>query len=393
MSTRPNQLAIETRVIHAGQQPDPLTGAVVQPIYTASTFVQDGIGRNRGYMYSRSGNPTRATLEACLADLEGGRAAFAFPTGLSAAATILELLDAGARVVAHHDVYGGIYRLLSKVRNRSAGLAVEFVNFADPAALRRAVGEGAAMLWFETPSNPLLEIVDIAGVVGIARESGALTVCDNTFSSPCCQRPLEMGVDIVMHSATKFLNGHSDLLAGVAVLSDAVPDEVAEKLAFLQNSVGAVLDPLSCSTLLRSLKTLAVRMDRHVENARRIAEFLDGNRERLGIERLIFPGLADHPGHEIARRQMKGFGSMISFTVAGGQARAAQVAQSLDLFAFAVSLGGVESLVQHPASMTHKVVPPGQREKLGITDNLLRVSVGIENAADLIADLERALTR
>ena len=393
MNSRPNRLAIETRVIHAGQQPDPLTGAVVQPIYTASTFVQDGIGKNRGYMYSRSGNPTRATLEACLADLEGGRAAHAFPTGLSAAATILELLDAGAHIVAHHDVYGGIYRLLSKVRNRSAGLNVDFVNFADAAALRQAVKAETKMLWFETPSNPLLEIVDIAEVVRIARECGALTVCDNTFSSPCCQRPLEMGVDIVMHSATKFLNGHSDLLAGVVALSNSVQDDLVEQLGFLQNSVGAVLDPVSCSTLLRSLKTLAVRMDRHVENAQKIAGFLDRNRERLGIERLIFPGLADHPGHEIAKRQMKGFGSMISFAVSGGQARANQVAQGLDLFAYAVSLGGVESLIQHPASMTHKVVPPEQREKLGITDNLLRVSVGIENAADLTADLERALAR
>jgi cystathionine gamma-lyase len=279
------------------------------------------------------------------------------------------------------------------VRNRSAALKVDFVNFSDAAALRRAVRSETSMLWFETPSNPLLEIVDIAEVVKVAQECGALTVCDNTFSSPCCQRPLEMGVDIVMHSATKFLNGHSDLLAGIVALSNGMADDLAEQLAFLQNSVGAVLDPVSCSTLLRSLKTLAVRMDRHVENAGKIAEFLDRNRERLGIERLIFPGLADHPGHDIARRQMKGFGSMISFAVSGGQARAAQVAQSLDLFAFAVSLGGVESLIQHPASMTHKVVPPEQREKLGITDNLLRVSVGIENAADLIADLERALAR
>lgn len=393
MHSRPNRLAIETRVIHAGQQPDPLTGAVVQPIYTASTFVQDGIGKNKGYMYSRSGNPTRATLEACLADLEGGRAAFAFPTGLSAAATILEMLDSGAHVVAHHDVYGGIYRLLSKVRNRSAALKVDFVDFSDLAALKQAVNTETKLLWFETPSNPLLEIVDIAEVVKIARGCGAQTVCDNTFSSPCCQRPLEMGVDIVMHSATKFLNGHSDLLAGVVALSNTVAEDVVEQIGFLQNSVGAVLDPVSCATLLRSLKTLAIRMERHVANAEQIAEFLDKNRERLGIERLVFPGLTDHPGHEIAKRQMKGFGSMIALAVTGGQARAAKVAQSLDLFAFAVSLGGVESLVQHPASMTHKVVPAERREKLGITDNLLRLSVGIETATDLIADLERALAR
>jgi cystathionine gamma-lyase len=393
VSSRPNQLAIETRAIHAGQQPDPLTGAVVQPIYTASTFVQDGIGQNRGYMYSRSRNPTRDTLEACLADLEGGRVARAFPTGLSAAATILEMLDAGARVVAHHDVYGGIYRLLSKVRNRSAGLDVAFVDFADVEAVRRTVTPDTKMLWFETPSNPLLEIVDIEAVVAIARKVGALTVCDNTFSSPYCQRPLEMGVDIVMHSATKFLNGHSDLLAGVVALSHAAPDKVVEDLTFLQNSVGAVLDPISCSTLLRSLKTLAVRMDRHVENAAAIAAFLDENRSRLRIERLIYPGLQDHPGHAIAQRQMKGFGSMISLAVEGGQARADRIAQDLELFAYAVSLGGVESLVQHPASMTHKILPPERRAALGVTDNLLRLSVGIENVGDLIADLDRAMMR
>lgn len=393
MTARPNQLAIETRAIHAGQEPDPLTGAVVQPIYTASTFVQDGIGQNKGYLYSRARNPTRVTLEACLADLEGGRAAHAFPTGLSAAAAILELLDAGDRVVAHHDVYGGIYRLLTKVRNRSAGLDVEFVNFADADAVRRAVTPETKMLWFETPSNPLLEIVDIAEVVRIAARHGALTVCDNTFSSPYCQRPLEIGVDIVMHSATKFLNGHSDLLAGVVVLSERVDDRLAEDLAFIQSSVGSVLDPISCATLLRSLKTLAVRMDRHVENAAAIAAFLDANRERLGIERLIYPGLPSHPGHEIAKRQMKGFGSMISFAVEGGQERADRIARELELFAFAVSLGGVESLVQHPASMTHKILPPERRAMLGVTDNLLRLSIGIENVNDLIADLDRTMSR
>jgi cystathionine gamma-lyase len=393
MDTRRNQLAIETRAIHAGQEPDPLTGAVVQPIYTSSTFVQEGIGQNKGYLYSRSRNPTRSTLEACLADLEGGRVAKAFPTGLSAAATILETLDAGARVVAHHDVYGGIYRLLSKLRNRSAGLDVAFADFSKPDELRRAATAGTALMWFETPSNPLLEIVDIEAVVGIAREVGARTVCDNTFSSPYCQRPLEMGVDIVMHSATKFLNGHSDLLAGVVVLSHNASDQQVEELAFIQNSVGAVLDPMSCATLLRSLKTLPIRMDRHMENAAAVAAFLDRNRQRLGIERLIFPGLEDHPGHAIAQRQMKGFGSMISFTVAGGQARAEQVARDLRLFAFAVSLGGVESLIQHPASMTHKILPAERRAMLGVTDDLLRLSVGIENAADLIDDLDRALSR
>lgn len=393
MNSVSNRLAIETRAIHAGQEPDPLTGAVVQPIYTASTFVQDGIGQNKGYMYSRSKNPTRSTLEACLADLEGGKRALAFPTGLSAAACILELLDSGGHVVAHHDVYGGIYRLLAKVRNRTAGLKVDFVNFSDIEAVRRVVTPSTKMLWFETPSNPLLEIVDIAKVVEIAREFGALTVCDNTFSSPYCQRPIEFGVDIVMHSATKFLNGHSDLLAGVVAVSDNLPDEVIDELVFLQNSVGAVLDPISCSTLLRSIKTLAVRMDRHIENAATISAYLFEEQSQLRIERLIYPGLQNHPGHEIAKRQMKGFGSIISFSVEGGVERANRIAQELQLFAYAVSLGGVESLVQHPASMTHKVVPPERRELLGVTDNLLRLSVGIENVDDLIADLRHVLSR
>ena len=325
--------------------------------------------------------------------VESARVAKAFPTGLSAAATLLELLDAGDHVVAHHDLYGGIYRLLAKVRNRSAALKVDFVNFSDIEALRSVVTPKTKMLWFETPSNPLLEIVDIVEVVKIAREIGALSVCDNTFSSPYCQRPLELGVDIVMHSATKFLNGHSDLLAGVVALSHNVPDELVDTLAFIQNSVGAVLDPISCATLLRSLKTLAVRMDRHIDNANRIAAFLDQNRQRFGLERLTFPGLPNHPGHDIAKRQMKGFGSLISLAVNGGIERADRIARELDLFAYAVSLGGVESLIQHPASMTHKVVPPERRAQLGVSDNLLRLSIGIENADDLMADLERNLVR
>lgn len=392
MKSRSNGLAIETRAIHAGQQPDPLTGAVVPPIYTSSTFVQDGIGQNKGYIYSRVRNPTRSTLEACLADLEGASRALAFPTGLAAAATILELLDSGSHIVAHHDLYGGIYRLLAKLRNRTAGLDVEFVDFSDLDAVRRAVKPTTKMLWFETPSNPLLEIVDIRQVVGIGKEVGALTVCDNTFSSPYCQRPLELGVDIVMHSATKFLNGHSDLLAGVVAVAGHVDDDIAEQLAFIQNSVGAVLDPISCATLLRSIKTLPVRMARHIENAAAIAAFLSEHQAELRIEKLIYPGLPSHPGHEIAKRQMQGFGSLVSFTVEGGSERANRIAQDLELFAFAVSLGGVESLVQHPASMTHKVLPPERRELLGVTDSLLRLSIGIENADDLIDDIRRAMT-
>ena len=386
-----NRDAFETRAIHAGQEPDPLTGAVVTPIYTASTFVQDGIGENKGFMYSRSGNPTRQVLEACLANLEGAVTAIACPTGLSAASTILELLESGAHVVAHHDVYGGIYRLLELVRSRSAGLDVSFVNFADPAEVEAAVRPDTAMLWFETPSNPLLEVVDIELVVKQARRVGALTVCDNTFCSPYCQRPLEMGVDIVMHSATKFLNGHSDLLAGVVAVSPNTDPEVAERIRFLQNSTGAVMDPIACSTLLRSLKTLPLRMERHGSNAQTIAEFLDQNKERFGISKLTYPGLPSHPQHELAKRQMSSFGAMITMELNGGQARADKVAQSLRLFAYAVSLGGVESLVQHPASMTHAILPPERREMLGVTDNLLRLSVGVEHVDDLIADLESVL--
>ncbi|WP_170574903.1 trans-sulfuration enzyme family protein [Ruegeria atlantica] len=391
MMLKANMLAIETRAIHAGQEPDPLTGAVVQPIYTASTFVQDGVGENKGYMYSRTKNPTRSTLEVCLANLESASDALAFPTGLSAAATILELLDANSEIVAHHDLYGGIYRLFSMVRNRSSGHNIKFVNFSDIDAVRDAISDKTKLVWFETPSNPLLEIVEIEGVVRAAKEVGAMTVCDNTFSSPYCQRPLEMGVDFVLHSATKFLNGHSDLLAGVVAISPSVPAEIGEQLRFIQNSVGAVLDPISCSTLLRSLKTLTVRMDRHIENASTIAAHVDANRGRYGIQKLLFPGLESHPGHEIAKKQMKGFGSMVSFVLDGGQDRANRVAQNLEIFAYAVSLGGVESLVQHPASMTHKILPPERREALGVSDSLLRISVGIEHVDDLIADLDQAL--
>ena len=390
--SKSNKFAFETRAIHAGQKPDPLTGAVVTPIYTASTFEQDSIGENRGFMYSRVKNPTRSTLEACLADLEGAASALACPTGLSAAATILELLDAGDHLIAHHDLYGGIYRLFAKVRNRSAALNVDFVDFADVEAVRQALRPDTKMLWFETPSNPLLDIVDMAAMVELAASVGAMTVCDNTFCSSYCQRPIAHGVDIVMHSATKFLGGHSDLLAGVIAISPNVREGLAEELAFLQNSVGAALDPTTASTLLRSLKTLPVRMDRHLQNTATIAQFLADNKPRLGIERLIYPGLADHPGREIARRQMLGFGSMISFTLNGGAARANQIAQSLELFTYAVSLGGVESLVQHPASMTHKIVPPEQRDRLGVTDNFLRLSIGIEHVDDLIRDLDTTLS-
>lgn len=391
MNKKTNQLGFETRAIHAGQEPDPLTGAIIAPVYTASTFVQNGIGENKGYIYSRPGNPTRLTLEACVADLESAETAFAFPTGLAAAATVLELLDAGSHIVAHDDLYGGVYRLLAQVRQQTSAHKVTFVDFSNAAAVAAATTEETAMLWFETPSNPLTKIVDIRSVVEIANKANALTVCDNTFSSPFCQRPLEMGVSIVIHSATKFLNGHSDLLAGIAAVAPTAPDGIADRLRYLQNAVGAVLSPNDCALLLRSLKTLPIRMERHCENATRIANYLSDNKKRLNLEAVLYPGLPDHPGHEIAKQQMFGFGAVVSLLVAGGQERADKLLRRTNLFQFAVSLGGVESLIQHPASLTHATVPVEHREAAGVVDNLVRLSVGIESCDDLINDLEQAL--
>lgn len=388
---RGNQRSFETRAIHAGQGPDPLTGAIVQPIYTASTFVQDGIGENKGYLYSRSANPTRHTVEACLADLESAEAAYVFPTGLSAAATVVELLDAGSKIVAHDDLYGGVYRLLHDVRPRSGGHAITFVDFSDLDAVRAAVDADTDMLWFETPSNPQLKVVDLSAVAEIAKSVGALSVCDNTFSSPYCQRPLEFGIDIVIHSATKFLNGHSDLLAGVAAISPNAPGGIADQVKYLQNATGAVLSPMDCSVLLRSLKTLPIRMDRHCDNAMAIAQFLRDNQQAFRLQDVQYPGLSDHAGHDVAARQMSGFGAVLTLTVEGGLERADQVLRRTELFQFAVSLGGVESLIQHPATLTHATVPAERRQEIGIVDGLIRLSVGIEGADDLMADLQQAL--
>jgi len=387
-----NQLKFDTRAIHAGQEPDPQTGAVVTPIVHASTFVQDGIDKNRGFIYSRSGNPTRLTVEACLADLESAETAFAFPTGLSAAATILECVDAGAHIVAHADLYGGIHRLLQDVRTRSAGHQLTFVDFSDIDAVAAAVTPKTAILWYETPSNPMLKIVDIAAISQIAKGCGALSVCDNTFSSPYLQRPLELGVDIVMHSATKFLSGHSDMMAGIAAVSANAPDGIAERLKGLQNAVGAVLSAQDSSLLLRSVKTLPVRMERHCANASKLCEHFLSNQNRYGIKSVRYPGLSDHPGHAIAARQMSGFGAVISLYVDGGIERLDRVLRRSHLFQFAVSLGGVESLIQHPASLTHKTVPKEKRDAEGVTDDLIRLSVGIEDAGDLIDDMEQAFS-
>lgn len=391
MKKRPNQQRFETRAIHAGQEPDPLTGAVVTPIVHASTFVQDGIGENRGYIYSRVGNPTRLTVERCVADLENAETAFAFPTGLAAAATVLEVLDHGSHIVAHDDLYGGIHRILQDVRTRSAGHRVRFVDFSDTDAVRAAVTADTSLLWYETPSNPMLRIVDIEAVSRIARENGALSVCDNTFASPYLQRPIDLGADIVIHSATKFLCGHSDMMAGIACVSPWAPDDVAERLKFLQNAVGAVLGVTDCAMLLRSLKTLPVRMDRHCRNARLVAEHFAETADRFGLDDVHYPGLPGHPGHDIAARQMSDFGAIVTLMLRGGLDRADTVLRRTGIFKFAVSLGGVESLIQHPASLTHKAVPAEKREKVGVTDGLVRISVGLEHASDLIADLESAL--
>jgi len=391
VNKKSNQLGFDTRAIHAGQEPDPLTGAIIAPVYTASTYVQDGIGENKGFIYSRPGNPTRLSLEACVADLESAETAFAFPTGLAAAATILELLDAGSHIVAHDDLYGGVYRLLADLRPKTSGHKVTFVDFSNADAVAAACTTDTAMLWFETPSNPLTKIVDIRSIVEIANKFNALTVCDNTFSSPFCQRPLELGVTIIMHSATKFLNGHSDLLAGIAAVSASAPEGIADRMRYLQNAVGSVLSPNDCALLLRSLKTLPIRMERHCENATRIANYLAENKTRLRLENVLYPGLPDHPGYEIAKQQMHGFGAVISILVDGGQERADKLLRRTSLFQFAVSLGGVESLIQHPASLTHATVPEERRIAVGVVDNLIRLSVGIETCDDLIADLEQAL--
>jgi len=388
-----NQQRFATRTIHAGQEPCPLTGAIIAPVYTASTYVQDGIRSNKGFDYSRSGNPTRHALEACLADLDGATAAHVFPSGLAAGATIVDLLDTGSEIVAHHDLYGGVYRLLADLKPKTNGHKVTFVDFSDKAALEAAVSDSTAMLWFETPSNPTLRIVDIAHVVSLAKKHGALSVCDSTFTSPYIQRPIEFGIDVVVHSATKFLNGHSDLMGGVVCISPNAPEGIADRIRYLQNALGAILSPPDCALLLRSIKTLHVRIDRHLENTTKIVGFLQAEMEDLGISELIYPGLQDHIGHDIAAAQMDGFGALISLRLNGTQTRVEKVLQSTKLFQFAVSLGGVESLINHPASLTHATVPAAFREKIGISDTMIRLSVGIEDSEDLIADLAHALRR
>ena len=380
-------LGFATRVVHAGQSPDPSTGAVVTPIYANSTYVQSSPGVHLGFEYARSQNPTRFAYERCVADLEGGDAGFAFASGLAATATVLELLDSGDHVVALDDLYGGTRRLFEQVRRRSAGLDFSYSELLDRAALEAVLRPNTRMIWVETPSNPLLRLVDLDLIATVARERGILAVADNTFATPWAQRPLEQGFDIVVHSATKYLNGHSDMIGGVAVCRGAA---LAERLGYLQNAAGAIAGPFDSFLALRGLKTLALRMERHIANAQAIAEWLE---QHPCIERVIYPGLASHPRHALAQRQMRGFGGMISAVLRTDLAGVTRFLTACRVFTLAESLGGVESLIEHPAIMTHASVPAEVRRTLGLDDGLVRLSVGIEDVHDLIADLEQALRR
>ncbi|WP_249126879.1 trans-sulfuration enzyme family protein [Brucella oryzae] len=388
-----NQAGFATRAIHIGQEPDPLTGAVIPPIYHATTYVQDGIGTSRGYDYTRSGNPTRNGLERCLADLEGAEAAFVFPSGLAAAATLLEALPAGSSILAHNDLYGGVYRLLADVRPITAAHNVNFVDFSDEIALRQAVlDHKPALLWFETPSNPTLRIVDLSLIAELGRQVGAITVCDSTFSSPAGQRPIDHGIHVVVHSATKMLNGHSDLLGGVVAVSANAPAKLAERVGYLQNALGSVMSPTDCALLHRSLKTLEIRSVRQSETALKLATGLEQRAEDLGLTKVVYPGLASHPQHKLAADQMINFGCVISIEVSGDLTRVERILTSTRYFHFAVSLGSVESLIQHPYSLTHAVVPEDQKNQLGIGARLIRISIGLEDPEDLESDLVQALS-
>ncbi|CAN5191761.1 PLP-dependent aspartate aminotransferase family protein [soil metagenome] len=381
-----NRLHFATRVIHAGQSPDPSTGAVIPPIYATSTYAQSSPGVHQGFEYSRSQNPTRFAFERCLADLESGTKAFAFASGLASISTALELLDAGSHVIASDDLYGGSFRLFDKVRRRTMGLTFSFVNLSDVAAVEAAITPQTRLIWVETPTNPMLRLADLDALAALAKRRGVWIAADNTFASPWCQRPLEHGFDFVMHSTTKYLNGHSDVVGGALVVGDNA--EVSEKLTFLQNALGAIASPFDSFLQLRGLKTLALRMQRHCENGLAIAQWLE---RHPAVAKVIYPGLPSHPQHELAKRQMHGFGGMITVVLDRDLAGAKRMLERTQLFTLAESLGGVESLIEHPAIMTHASIPPHVRAELGISDGLVRLSCGVENAADLIADLEQAL--
>jgi cystathionine gamma-lyase len=381
-----NRRGFATRAIHAGQSPDPTTGAIMTPIYATSTYVQDSPGVHKGWEYSRSHNPTRAAFEACVADLENGGLGFAFASGMAATSTILELLDAGSHIVAMDDLYGGTRRLFEQVRRRTSNLTFTFVDMSNPEAFEAAIVDTTKMVWVETPSNPLLRLVDLAAVAAIAKRRGVISVCDNTFASPFVQRPLDYGFDIVMHSTTKYLNGHSDMVGGVAVTAEG--SAYAEPLGFLQNAVGGVSGPFDSFLALRGLKTFGIRMERHCENAVRIADHLEGH---ASVARVYYPGLPSHPQHALARKQMSGFGGMVTAILEGGEAEARRFLKRCEIFSLAESLGGVESLIEHPAIMTHASVAPEIRAELGISDALIRLSVGVEDINDPIADIDNAL--
>ena len=376
-----------TRAIHAGQTPDPSTGAIMTPIYATSTFVQQSPGVHKGYEYARTQNPTRMAYERCVADLESGIRGFAFASGLAAMATILDTLETGSHVVAGDDLYGGTFRLFERVRKKSAGLEFTFIDMSVPGALEAAVKPNTRMIWVETPSNPLLKLTDLRQVSAFAKQRAIATVSDNTFASPFIQRPLEMGFDLVVHSATKYLNGHSDMVGGVAVVGEN--RELSDQLAFLQNAVGSIAGPFDSFLALRGLKTLHLRMERHSQNASELAAWLEGHPK---VERVYYPGLASHPQHDLASRQMSAFGGMITAILKGDLDSTRRMLENCRLFSLAESLGGVESLIEHPAIMTHGSVPAAQRAQLGIGDTLIRISVGIEDVRDLRDDLDNALS-
>ena len=376
------KLHIDTLAIHAGQSPDPTTGAVMTPVYLTSTYAQASPGVHKGFEYSRTQNPTRYALQDCLAALEGARHGLAFASGLAATDGVLHLLEAGDHVLASDDVYGGTFRIFDKVFRRH-GLSFDYVDMSDARNVERALRPRTRLVWIESPTNPMLKIVDLAEVARLARAHGARTVVDNTFATPYFQRPLEHGIDVVTHSTTKYLNGHSDVIGGAVMTSDG---ELFERLKFLQNAVGGVPSPMDCFLVLRGLKTLHVRMQRHAENAVALAHHLERHPQ---VERVIYPGLPSHPQHALARRQMSGFGGMLAFVIRGGLPAARAFLEAVRIFACAESLGGVESLVEHPAIMTHASVPKETRELLGILDGFIRISVGIEAVSDLVDDLER----
>lgn len=383
MKTDSSKMKFNTRAIHAGQSPDPTTGAIMTPVYLTSTYVQESPGVHKGWEYSRTHNPTRRAYEDCIASLESGKYGFAFASGCAATTTVMHLLTAGDHVVAMDDMYGGTFRLFDKVL-RHHGLEFSYTDLTDVANVEKALKPNTKMIWVETPTNPTLKLADIKKISAIAAAKGILVVVDNTFMSPYFQRPLELGANIVVHSATKYIGGHSDVVGGVAVTSDKA---IADKIQFLSNSMGGVQGAFDAFLALRSLKTLPLRMKAHAENGMKVAQFLEKHPQ---VERIIYPGLASHPQHELAKQQMSGFGGMITFFIKGGMNSARKFLESVEVFALAESLGGVESLIEHPAIMTHASVPPEQRKALGIDDSLIRLSVGVEDIDDLLHDLDQA---